>query len=170
MRTGRYLSPGAAAATILLSGCAMIQHRAEVSPVDQQFMLLAASVGIAEADLGKLAMERGSTDAVRAYGEHMVHDHSRVNEELFQLADRKNVVLLKAMDPADHTLYSELKKLSGPEFDRQYMLAQLNIHRMGNALYASEAENGQDSDVRDFASRNTPVGIEHLKRARTLQE
>src|SRR4051812_31348239 len=51
------LAAGAASAAIALPGCAMIQSRAEVSPVDQQFMLTAASVGVAEIALGQLAMQ-----------------------------------------------------------------------------------------------------------------
>lgn len=84
------------------------------------------------------------------------------------IADQKQVRLLKAMDPANHVLYSELKKQSGPAFDREYLLAQVNIHSMGNGLYDSEAKHGENVAVRDFAARNTPVGVEHLDLARRM--
>lgn len=154
-----------AATAVLSSSCAMIQSNAQVSPVDQQFMLTAASVGTAEIDLGRLAMRQSSNPAVRQYGQQMVEDHTRVNDELSKVADAKRVVLLKAMDPANRTLHAELSKLSGPAFDRQYMISQVNIHRMGNALYQSQAQNGQDADVRNFAARNAPIGVEHLRMA-----
>jgi putative membrane protein len=162
------LAAALVAAAALAPGCAVIQSRAQVSPVDQQFMLTAASVSTAEIDLGQLAMRQSSNPAVRQFGQQMVEDHTRVNAELGKVADAKNVVLLKAMDPANRTLYAELSKLSGPAFDRQYMLSQVNIHRMGNALYLSQAQNGQDQDVRSFAARNAPVGIEHLRMAESM--
>ena len=166
MMTRKYcLAAALVAGAALASGCAVIQSRAQVSPVDQQFMLTAASVSTAEIDLRQLAMRQSSNPAVRQFGQQMVDDHTRVNDELSKVAEAKNVVLLKAMDPANRTLYAELSKLSGPAFDRQYMISQLNIHRMGNALYLSQAQNGQDPDVRSFATRNAPVGIEHLRMA-----
>jgi putative membrane protein len=149
-----------AVAVAMLPGCAAIQSKAQPGPVDQQFMFTAASVGIAEIELGRLAVQR--------YGRHMVEDHTRVNAELQRIADEKQVVLLKAMEPANHTLYSELSKLSGPAFDHEYMRAQLNIHSMGIGLYDSEARHGEDALVRDFAARNGPVGVEHMKLAQEL--
>jgi putative membrane protein len=131
-------------------------------------MFTAASVGIAEIEMGRLALQRSQDAAVQRYGRHMVEDHTRVNAELQRIADEKQVVLLKAMEPANHTLYSELSKLSGPAFDHEYMRAQLNIHSMGIGLYDSEARHGEDALVRDFAARNGPVGVEHMKLAQEL--
>ena len=85
---------------------------------------------------------------------------------MMQVARVNGVVLPMVMDPANRTLYEELAQLSGPAFDREYMTAQINIHRMGNALYASEAQNGQDASVKGFAAEITPVGVEHLTMAR----
>ena len=47
------------------------------------------------------------------------------------VAEANKVVLPMAMDPANRTLYEELSGLSGPEFDREYMLGQINIQTMG---------------------------------------
>jgi putative membrane protein len=161
----QWMLAAAVAAAIAVSGCAMIQSRAEVSPVDQQFMLTAASVGTAEIELGKLAMQQSSDPAIQRYGQKMVEEHTRVNGELDAIADAKKVVLIKAMDPANRTLHAELSKLTGPAFDRQYMISQITIHSMGNGLYSSEARHGVDPEVRSFAARNTPVGIDHLQMA-----
>jgi putative membrane protein len=152
----------------MLPSCSALQSEAQVSPVDQQFMLIAASVGTAEIDLAQLALRQSSSPEVRQFAQHMIDDHTRINGELTQLAKSKKVVLLKAMDPANRTLYSELSKLSGTAFDRQYSLAQLNIHLMGNALYQSEAQYGQDPDTRQFAAKNFPTGVDHFKMAQPL--
>ncbi|MDR5741122.1 MULTISPECIES: DUF4142 domain-containing protein [unclassified Caballeronia] len=153
-----------------MSGCRLMQSGAQVSSSDQQFMLTAASVGKAEIELGKLAMERGSSANVRAFGSKMVAEHTRVNGELSQIADAKHVRLLQATDPANHTLYSELSNMSGAEFDREYAISQLHIHRMGNALYASEASDGEDADLKAFASRGVPIGTDHLQHALHLMQ
>ncbi|AXF10475.1 hypothetical protein CUJ91_21130 [Paraburkholderia graminis] len=167
----RWLFAALCCATMLAAaGCRLMQSGAEVTPTDQQFMLTAASVGTAEIDLGQLAATRGSSPEVRSFGEHMVAEHTRINAELTQLADTKHVRLLKAMDPANHTLYSELSHMSGAQFDREYVISQLHIHRMGNSLYASEAAQGEDPDVKAFAARGVPVGKEHLQHAAELAQ
>lgn len=155
-------------AAMIAAGCSFLQTSAEVTPVDQQFMLTAASVGTAEVDMAELAARQGGDPAVKAYGERLVREHTRINDELSELAERKHVKLIKAMDPANRTLYEELTHLDGAMFDREYLLAQINIHRMGNSLYDSEAQAGEDNDVKAFAAKNAPVGGEHLKLAQTL--
>ncbi len=50
------------------------------------------------------------------------------------------------------------------------MISQLHIHRMGNSLYASEAAQGEDRDVKAFAARGVPVGKEHLQHAAELAQ
>ena len=157
-----------AGVTALMLGCAGMQQQAQVSPVDQHFLLNAAAVGTAEVALGELAMQKAQDPAIREFGQHMVTDHNRVNGELMMLAAAKGVVLPKAMDPANKVLHSELSALSGAAFDRQYIISQVNIHNMGNGLYLSEAQSGLDLEVKNFAAKNTPVGIEHLKMAQSL--
>lgn len=153
---------------LIAGGCSFLQTSAEVTPVDQQFMLTAASVGTAEVDMAELAQRHAGDPAVKAYGRRLEQEHARINDELAQLAERKHVKLINAMDPANRTLYEELTHLSGKLFDREYLLAQLNIHRMGNGLYESEAQAGEDADVKAFAAKNTPAGVEQLQLARTL--
>ena len=165
---GKRLAALLVASTLATTGCSMMQAGAEVSPTDQQFMLTAASVGTAEIDLGRLAVKQGGSAEVRAFGQSMVEQHTRINGELSQLAEQKHVRLLKAMDPANHTLYDELSHLSGAQFDREYAISQLHIHRMGNALYASEAAQGEDADVKAFAARGVPIGKDHLQHAAEL--
>ena len=158
----------ALAVPLALIGCSALQTRAQVSPVDQHFMLNAASVGVAEVRMAELAVTRASDPAVLEFAQHMIADHSRVNAQLLQVARANGVVLPMMMDPANRTLYEELGMLSGAEFDRQYMIAQVNIHSMGNALYVTEAQNGLAADVKRFAADNAPVGEEHLMVARTI--
>ncbi|WOD14025.1 DUF4142 domain-containing protein [Paraburkholderia kirstenboschensis] len=156
------------AGALATGGCRLMQSEADVTPSDQQFMLTAASVGTSEIELGKLASERGASADVRSFGQRMVAEHTRINAELSELADRKKVRLLKSMDPASRTLYDELAHMSGAAFDREYAVAQVHIHMMGNGLYKSEAQSGEDPDVKAFAERGVPVGTNHLQHAAQL--
>jgi predicted outer membrane protein len=61
---------------------------------DTRFMKAAAEGGLAEVALGQLAVEKASSGDVKKFGQRMVDDHSKANEQLKQLAAQKNVRLL----------------------------------------------------------------------------
>src|SRR5436190_20561925 len=60
---------------------------------DADFAVAAAQGGMMEVDLGKLAMENGSSPSVKQFGQSMVTDHSNANEELKTMAASKNISL-----------------------------------------------------------------------------
>src|SRR4051812_23642904 len=53
----------------------------KLSTQEQRFIRRAGEHNMAEMELGKLATQRGTTDAVKQFGERMVTDHGRANEE-----------------------------------------------------------------------------------------
>jgi len=56
---------------------------------DQEFVLKASEGGMLEVELGNLAVKSGTSPKVKEYGKMMVKDHSKVNQELTQLAGKK---------------------------------------------------------------------------------
>jgi predicted outer membrane protein len=61
-------------------------------PCRRSFANKAAVGGQAEVELGKLAQERASNDAVRQF------DHGKANEKLMQLANNKNLRCRPSLD------------------------------------------------------------------------
>ena len=55
---------------------------------DATFMKEAAEGGMAEVALGQLAVEKASSSDVKTFGQRMVDDHSKANDELKQLASQ----------------------------------------------------------------------------------
>src|SRR5258708_28181826 len=60
---------------------------------DKKFIKEAADGGLAEVELGQLAVEKASSNDVKKFGQRMVDDHSKANDELKQLAATKGVDL-----------------------------------------------------------------------------
>src|ERR1700692_2808049 len=60
---------------------------------DQHFMMNAAQGGMAEVQLGTLAREHASSQAVKDFGQRMIDDHSKAGDELKALAAQNNVTL-----------------------------------------------------------------------------
>jgi len=105
------------AATLLLTAAAYAQNGSSdrmksgsdlVPMADQHFMMKAAQGGMAEVQLGKLATQNASSQAVKDFGQKMVDDHSKANDELKGLAARKNVTLPTSLDPQDQATMDRL--------------------------------------------------------------
>ena len=131
-------------------------------------MTSAARGGLAEVQFGQLAQRNGSSAAVKRFGQRMVEDHGRSNQEMMALAQRKEITPPAASVPSTSSTYDELAKLRGGAFDRAYAQAMVKDHQEDLQAYQEEAANGTDPDVKAFAARHVPLLQEHLRMAQSL--
>ncbi len=136
-----------------------------VPAADKKFMREAAEGGLAEVELGKLATEKASSEEVKKFGQRMVDDHSKANDELKQLASSKSVNLPNELSAKDKMTKERLSKLSGESFDRSYMQDMVKDHKKDVADFARESNSAKDPDVKQFASKTLPTLKDHLKEA-----
>jgi putative membrane protein len=136
-----------------------------VSAADQDFAIKAAQGGMAEVELGKLAQERGSSDHVKEYGKMLVDDHARMNNELKDIASKENIVLPSGVSSEQRQNIDRLAKLSGAQFDREFLTDSAKDHREDIAEFEKESNSGQDQALRDFASKSLPTLRKHLEMA-----
>src|SRR5437899_6655685 len=106
---------------------------------DNTWMTKAAQGGMAEVELGKLAQTQGSSDAVKQFGQRMVDDHTKANEELTRIAADKGITLPSGLDAKNQATKDRLSKLSGKDFDRAYMEDMVKDHRGDVAEFKKEA-------------------------------
>jgi putative membrane protein len=135
---------------------------------DRQFAMEAAMGGMTEVELGRLASERGTSAAVKQFGQRMVDDHSRANSELMQLIGGKGVQLPTALDAKHRAMVDKMARLSGAAFDRAYAKDMVKDHNKDVTLFQREAGRGADADLKDFARKTLPTLQEHLSMARAL--
>jgi putative membrane protein len=155
----------ATAVMVLASLPAFAQTPASASSADQTFLTNTAKASMAEVDLGKLATMNASSDQVKKFGQKMVDDHTKANDELKALAGSKNVVLPSDLDAQDKAAHDTLAALKGVEFDREYMSMMVAGHRKVAESLRKESSAGKDADVKAWASKTLPTVEEHLKMA-----
>jgi putative membrane protein len=95
----------------------------------------------------------------------MVDDHSRANDQLRQLASSRGVELPTDLDRSARREYDKLSKLSGADFDREYMKHMVSDHKKDVKDFEKEAKSGKDADVKSFAGSTLPTLQEHLQMA-----
>jgi len=128
----------------------------------------AAEGGMAEVELGRLAVEKASNDDVKKFGQRMVDDHSKANEELKEIAAKKNVALPNEASAKHKATKDRLSKLSGSQFDKAYMSDMLKDHKKDVADFQRESNTGRDAEVKSFAAQTLPTLKDHLKEAKSI--
>jgi putative membrane protein len=141
----------------------------KLSRADDKFVREAAEGGMMEVELGKLAAEKANNDQVKAFGRQMQEDHGKANEELKTIAANKGVAFPKSLQGKQKRTVDRLSKLTGTEFDRQYMRAMVDDHKEDLEKFQREANKGQDADVKQFASTHVPVLKKHLEMAQAAE-
>jgi putative membrane protein len=141
-----------------------------LSSSDRKFIEKAAVGGMAEVQLGKLATQKAGADQVKQFGQRMVDDHSKANDQLKQVASSKNVTLPTDVDKSTKREMDKLSKLSGADFDREYMKNMVSDHKKDVSDFKSEASRAKDPDVKQFAASTLPTLQEHLQLAQSAQQ
>jgi putative membrane protein len=136
-----------------------------LSSADRKFFTDASQGGMLEVELGKIAAEKGSNPDVKTFGQRMVDDHSKANDQLKGLAAQKNVKLSDKLSPAKQKMVAKYNKLSGAAFDSSYMSNMVTDHKQDVAEFQKEAKSGKDSDVKSWAQTTLPTLQDHLKMA-----
>jgi putative membrane protein len=135
---------------------------------DPQFVMLASAGGMAEVNMGNLAVKQASSADVKKFAQQMITDHTKANRELLALANRKRLKAASAMDAEHRQMRDRLAKMSGAEFDREYMAGQVKDHVDTVALFEKQARDGQDADLKKWATDTLPHLREHLRMAREI--
>lgn len=133
---------------------------------DLAFAKEAARGGLAEVDLGNMTKDKASNSDVKQFGDKMVTDHSKANDELKSLAEQKNITLPGSMAAKDKATETRLSKLSGDAYDKAYMRDMVADHEHDVAAFKKEANSGKDPDLKAFASKTLPTLEDHLKLAK----
>jgi len=141
---------------------------AGLSKEDRTFVTEAAMGGLMEVELGRVATQHGTMDSVKRFGQRMVDDHSRANDELRQIATTKGISLPTELDEKHKNEVSKMSKLSGADFDKAYATAMLNDHVKDVAAFEKESQKGNDPDIKAFATKTLPTLKQHLEMAREL--
>lgn len=161
---------------ITLSGPAMAQKTDDATNFngtaknsDLRFARQAAMGGMEEVQLGRLAVQRAANEKVRAFGQRMIDDHTRANDQLKAVAAKDNITLPGEIGPKQTALMDRLSRLTGPEFDRAYMRDMVKDHEKDLADFQNEAANGRNPDLKAWASMTIPMLQEHLQLAKDAQ-
>ena len=134
------------------------------------FMTKAASGGMMEVQLGKVAQEQGLSQRVKDFGAMMVRDHGKANDELKSLASGKNVALSDSLMPDHKHHVIDLQKRKGAAFDKAYINMMVEDHQEDIKEFEKASNNLSDGEIKAFATRTLPTLKTHLDSAKVISK
>jgi putative membrane protein len=140
---------------------------AAVSSADKTFVTEAAHGGLAEVQLGQLALQKASSPHVKEFAQRMVTDHTQANQDLMELSKSENLTLPTQLDAKHKTEMERLSAMSGSAFDTAYMQHMVQDHKKTVADFQKQAQTGSDPALKSFAQKYLPIIQQHLQLAET---
>ena len=141
-----------------------------LSKQDRDFFKEAATGGMAEVELGKLAQQNAQDPQVKQFGARMVQDHGKANSDLKTVAGGLGIDLPQQLDPKHAQLRDRLARLQGAAFDRAYMREMTKDHDADMKAFRREAQTSKDPDLQRFAQDTLNVVQQHDQLAHNIDQ
>jgi putative membrane protein len=150
------------------AGSATERAAGSLSAEEKSFINEAAIGGLAEVEMGRVATKNAKSPDVKNFGQRMIDDHTKVNQELTQLASSKGITPPKELDAKNRATMESLSKLTGAQFDKEYMSHMVADHEKDVAAFQKQASQAKDPELKAFASKTLPTLEEHLQLAKSI--
>lgn len=155
-------------ACVVVVSTAAVAFSQTASDVDKKFVKAALEGGTAEIRLGQLAEQKSNSADVRQFGRRMVTDHTRMGDQMRQVAQQIGVVPANSISVSEKAVQMKLGMLSGDTFDKAYLKAMVKAHEDDLAAFNQEVATGTSPDVKHAAKVGTQTISVHLELAKQL--
>ena len=135
-----------------------------------EFLKKVTNSGMAEIQLAKLAQQKATIEAVKNFAAMLERDHTAVNQQVKTLADQRSVALPATISDDKQKMYTDMEKMTGKAFDKDYISMMIKAHGDGISLFEDTRSNASDIDVKNFADKTLPALKMHLDSAKAIQK
>jgi len=146
---------------------APIYAQGQISQLSQDSKLIFQMAGsnIMEVRLGQMAQQKTSNAAVKQFGQQMVTDHTNLENQLTGLVSKNGTSFQPTMGKENEAEVSRLDKLSGAQFEQQYMTSMIQHHQQDISLLQSQGTSAKSAEARQMVAAALPVLQQHLSMA-----
>lgn len=160
---------------VLLLGLATLAAHGETKVTDPQIAAIVVTANQVDIDAGKLAADKSTNDAVKAFAKTMVTDHSAVNQSAVDLVTRLHVKpedndTSRALKTGGDQNLATLRSLNGKAFDKAYVDHEVAYHeQVIQALDTVLIPNAQNAELKALLVKVRPAFVAHLEHAKHIQ-
>ncbi len=169
MKTKTFILALGIAATLCTPWQGAFAQEKERSPTSEKgstdaiFIKKAAHGGMMEVELGRIAAEKGQSQDVKDFGNRMVKDHSKANDQLKEVAGKMSAKMPRKLNARHKGMVDQLSAMSGAEFDKAYVKAMIKDHEQDIAELEKADKEVKSADLKKFIEDTIPIMKEHLE-------
>lgn len=142
---------------------------------DANVAAVAHAANTDEIQTSQVALQRSQNAQVRQFAQQMITEHTAVHQEMMRMLQAKNMAPqpnapAQAAMQATRATVANLSQRSGMDFDRAYMMHQVNAHRWTlTSLDQSLIPSTRDPEMKAFlTTRVRPAVAMHLEMAQRI--
>lgn len=143
---------------------------APLSKDDSMFVMDAAIGGMMEVQAGQLAQQNGQSQRVKDFGNMMVTDHSKANDELKSLVSSSGITIPASLPADKQKMLDQMKNQKGAAFDKHYVSMMVDDHQKDVAKFKKESTGAKDAQLKNWAGNTLPVLQKHLDSIQAIKK
>jgi len=140
------------------------------SPQDRVFLKDALEGGMAEVQLGQLALQKSNNADVKQFAQKMVDDHTKMGDQMKPIAQQIGVKIPDGPSKKDKATIAKLQELNGDDFDKAYMKDMVKDHKTDLSDFKTEASMGSNPVVQNAANQGSQIISGHLQMAEQINQ
>ncbi|WP_033025994.1 DUF4142 domain-containing protein [Streptomyces rimosus] len=133
-----------------------------LSPLDREFVRKVRQAGLWELPAGRQALQRGTRQAVKHAGRHLMEGHTDLNQRAADTARALNITLPGQPTPEQQGWLAQLDAAEGDAYERLFANLARRAHGKVFSLVAQVRASTRNSMIRDFATRANSVVLDHI--------
>jgi predicted outer membrane protein len=133
-----------------------------LTEADRDFVVKVRSAGLWEYPLGEMAMERGTTAAMKEAGKHLIVGHAGLDELCRKIAPELGVTLPNQATPQQQQFVATVDASSGKEFDSTAVTIMRVTHGQIFPTIAKIRANTRNTMVRQLADLANDTVLDHI--------
>jgi putative membrane protein len=142
---------------------------------DNQIAEIMQTANMAEVDAAKVAKERGQTQQIKDFAEHMIVEHKQNSKDAKALEKKvdikpKSNTMAKDLKKDAKMELADVKKLKGLDFDKAYIKMQITMHQqLLNDLDQKLIPAAKNEHFKEYLQTTREHVVEHLSKAQNVQ-
>lgn len=171
MHSAQILSLGLVASLFVAAPSIAAQQTG--GPDDATIVAIFDAANTVDIETGQLAMERGSTDAIRNFGKMLVTDHTNVRKMGRDLAAKLGVTPTppagNSAATAHQAVMRQLRALRGTAFDRAFLEHEIAFHAATiDAVTTTLLPAIDNAELKALVEKIAPAFVGHQKMAESM--
>lgn len=156
-------------ALAVLLGTGLAHAAGAFDQTDKRFVTDAANAGVYEVQAAQVAAKKAQDPKVKAFAQMLLKDHTKVNEELTQLAATRSMELPRELPHDLRGRVQGLEREKPESFDRDFLQqVGLDDHKKDIELFEKVQDTATDPGLKAFARKTLPSLKEHRAHAEKL--